>query len=91
MVKDHSDSERGNPLPLHGLLFSISSEDSTDGIAYATASVIPVVELNESTLNDRRPRNFDVPTARDNLFFSVGQTEILKKDCPPDNHEILSQ
>ena len=24
MVKDHSDSERGNPLPPHGLLFSIS-------------------------------------------------------------------
>ena len=29
MVKDHSDSERGNPLlPLHGLLFSISSKGS---------------------------------------------------------------
>ena len=25
MVKDHSDSERGNPLPPHRLLFSISS------------------------------------------------------------------
>ena len=25
MVKDHSDSERGNPLPPHGLLFSINS------------------------------------------------------------------
>ena len=24
MVKDHSDSERGNPLPPHGLLFLIS-------------------------------------------------------------------
>ena len=24
MVKDHSDSERGNPLPPHGLIFSIS-------------------------------------------------------------------
>ena len=23
MVKDHSDSERGNPLPPHGLLFPI--------------------------------------------------------------------
>ena len=27
-VKDHSDSERGNPLPPHGLLFSISSKGS---------------------------------------------------------------
>ena len=28
MVKDHSDSERGNPLPLHGLHFSINSKGS---------------------------------------------------------------
>ena len=26
IVKDHSDSERGNPLPPHGLLFPISSK-----------------------------------------------------------------
>ena len=26
MVKDHSDSQRGNPLPPHGLLFPISSK-----------------------------------------------------------------
>ena len=28
MVKDHSDSERGNPLPPHRLLFPISSNGS---------------------------------------------------------------
>ena len=28
MVEDHSDSERGNPLPPHGLLFVISNKDS---------------------------------------------------------------
>ena len=28
MVKDHSDSERGNPLPPHGLFFLISSKGS---------------------------------------------------------------
>ena len=28
MVKDHSDSERGNPLLPHGLLFSINSKVS---------------------------------------------------------------
>ena len=28
MVKDHSDSERGNPLPPNGLLFPISSKGS---------------------------------------------------------------
>ena len=26
MLKDHSDSERGNPLPPHGLLFPINSK-----------------------------------------------------------------
>ena len=28
MVKDHSDSEKGNPLPLHRLLLSINSKGS---------------------------------------------------------------
>ena len=29
MVKDHSDSKKGNPVqPLHGILFSISSKGS---------------------------------------------------------------
>ena len=28
MVKDHSDSERRNPLPPHGLLFTINSKGS---------------------------------------------------------------
>ena len=28
VVKDYSDSERGNPLPPHGILFSISSKGS---------------------------------------------------------------
>ena len=28
VVKDHSDSERGNPLPPHGLLFPINSKGS---------------------------------------------------------------
>ena len=50
MVKDHSDSEKGNPLPPHRLLFPINSKGSfymhhpTDRIAHTTAFVIPVVE-----------------------------------------------
>ena len=50
MVKDHLDSERGNPLLPHGLLFPISSKSSfymrhpTDRIAHTTAFVTPVVE-----------------------------------------------
>ena len=45
MVKDHSDSEKGNPLPPHRLLFLINSKGSfTDRIAHTLAFVTPVVE-----------------------------------------------
>ena len=50
MLKDHSDNERGNPLPPHGLVFPISSKvffymlHPTDRIAHNTAFVIPVVD-----------------------------------------------
>ena len=49
MVKDHSASERGNPLPPHTLLFPISSKGSficiiRQRIAHTTAFVTPVVE-----------------------------------------------
>ena len=50
MVKDHSDSERGNPPPPHGLLFPIRSKSSfymhhpTDMITHTTTFVTPVVE-----------------------------------------------
>ena len=49
MVKDHSDSERGNQLLPHGLLFPISSKGSficiiPDRLAHTTAFVKPVVE-----------------------------------------------
>ena len=49
MVKDYSDSERGNPLPSHGILFPINSKGSfictiPDRIAHTTAFVTPVVE-----------------------------------------------
>ena len=49
MVKDHSDSEKGNPLLPHGLLFLINSKGTfictiPDRIAHTMASVTPVVE-----------------------------------------------
>ena len=49
MVKDHSDSEKGNPLPPHRLLLSINSKGSfictiTLRITHTTAFVTPVVE-----------------------------------------------
>ena len=49
MVKDHSDSEKGNLLPPHRLLLSINigffyMHHPTDRIAHTTAFVTPVVE-----------------------------------------------
>ena len=50
MVKDHSDSEKGNPLPPHRLLLSINSKGSfictipTYRITHTTTFVTPVVE-----------------------------------------------
>ena len=48
MVKDHSDSDKGNPLPPHRLLFLINSKGSfictTHRIAHTTAFITPVVE-----------------------------------------------
>ena len=47
MVKDHSDSERGNPLLSHGLLFPITSKGyfiPTDRIAHTMAFVTPFME-----------------------------------------------
>ena len=49
MVKDHSDNEKGNPLPPHRLLLSINSKGSfictiPHRITHTTAFVTPVVE-----------------------------------------------
>ena len=41
MVEDHSDSERGNPLPPHRLLFPISSKDYFICIIPHTGEHIP--------------------------------------------------
>ena len=50
MVKYHTDSERGNPLPLHGLIFLIKQQGffymhhPTDRITHTMAFVTPVME-----------------------------------------------
>ena len=50
MVKDHSDSKKGNPLLPHGILYLISSKGYfymhhlTDSISHTTPFVSPVVE-----------------------------------------------
>ena len=60
LVEGHSDSERGNPLPPHEILFSISSK------GYFVTPVVehwlkPEIELNGSTMSDRSddPSHYD--------------------------------
>ena len=48
MVKDHSDSERGNPLPPHGLLFLINSKGYFICIVPQTGYHIPRPLLHQS-------------------------------------------
>ena len=48
MVKDHSDSERGNPLPPHRLLFPNSSKGYFICIIPQTGSYIPRPLLHQS-------------------------------------------
>ena len=48
MVKDHSDSEKGNPLPAHRLLFLISSKGSFICTIPQTGYHIPQPLLHQS-------------------------------------------
>ena len=55
MVKDHSNSKRGNLLLPHGLLFPISSKFffmpyPTDRIAHTMAFVTPLAETRNSSM-----------------------------------------
>ena len=52
MVKDHSDSERGNPLPPHDLPFPISSKGSFIRIIPQTEKHIPQPLLHQSWTTD---------------------------------------
>ena len=53
MVKDHSDSKRGNPLPPHRLLFPISRQDNTyHGLCYTSRGAL-VGTRNGSTMMNR--------------------------------------
>ena len=40
MVKDHSDSEIGNPLPPHRLLFPITQDSTYHGLCYTSRGAL---------------------------------------------------
>ena len=65
IVTDHSDSERGNPLPPHGLLFQLAARvilyAPSYRIEHTTAFVTPVVEhWNDPSRHERTllPRSY---------------------------------
>ena len=58
MVKDHSDSERGNPLPPHGILFPIGTGKLGNGIyvsisKYGSDTPVTRPETDKAGLSSR--------------------------------------
>ena len=66
MVKDHSDSERGNPLPPHGLLFPISSKGSF-------ICIIPQT-------GEREREMFYLATHSTHFMYGYMESDIMVKD-----------
>ena len=90
MVKDHSDSERGNPLLPHGLLFPISSKGSfictiPDRIAHTTAFVTPVVEdwLEREIECGKKTMHCSKHTATDPYYQQVSRDSYLFEPLSP--------
>ena len=94
MVKDHSDSKRGNPLPPHGLFFPINSKGffymhhPTDRIAHTTAFVTPVVEhwLERSTTGASKAVIYDIFSVAAGFPFIISvvlNRAVLTHSCAP--------
>ena len=91
MLKDHSDSEIGNPLPPYWLLFPINSKDyfyihhPTDRIAHTTAFVTPVVEhwLEREIAQWVHPMKdwSDDPSHHERTLLPQSYISLLISDC----------
>ena len=77
MVKDHSDSERGNPLPLHGLLFPISSKGSFICIIPQTGISQPLLHWNELSLEGRKEM-FYLTTHSTHFTYGYMASDMVK-------------
>ena len=99
MVTNHSDSEKGNPLPPHRLLLSINSKGSfictiPDRITHTTAFVTPVVEhwLEREIAQWVHPmmdRSDDPPHHERTLPLSYVPLTPHQKKTPPSPHTHL--
>ena len=62
MVKDHSDSEKGNPLPPHRLLLSINRQDNTyHGLCYTSRGAL--AGMRNSSMGPPHEGSIRWPTA----------------------------
>ena len=95
MVEDHSDSEKENPLPPHGLLFPINSKvffnmlNPIDRITHTTAFVTPVVRhwLEREIAQWVHPmkNRSDDPSHHERTLLPrsyISLPSLLKKDMP---------
>ena len=88
MVKDHSDSEKGNPLPPHRLLFLINSKGSfictIPKTGHNTAFVTPVVEhwLEREIAQWVHPMKdrFDNPSYHERTLLPRSYISLLKNN-----------
>ena len=83
MVKDHSDSEKGNPLPPHRLLFTISSKGSFICTIPQTGYHIPRPLLHQSWSTGF------IKTMRENRMVKTKDKTKKKKKEKKDGYEQL--
>ena len=86
MVKDHSHSERGNPLPPHGLLFSIDRvllyapshrQDNTyNGICYTSRGALAGTRNRVHTMEDRS----DDPSLLPRSYISLLESTVTDEE-----------
>ena len=87
MVKDHSDSERGNPLPPHRLLFPINIKGffymhhSTDRIAHTTTFCYTSREELAGTRNSSMG-----PPHEGSIFFLMRQKLLIGERSKATTH-----
>ena len=80
IVNDHSDSEIGNPLPPHGLLFPINSKGTLICTIPQTGLHIPrplLHQLWSTGWNERQTQTHKIDIHMDRLTDKHGQTDAL--------------
>ena len=78
MVKDHSDSERGNPLPPHGLLFPNSSSMGQPRRINPTTHRT----MSECSYHGASSRSSDLRTHTTHFIYGYMMSDIWQRATP---------